>query len=291
MRRERSKRRPWRGAALVALTLALAMLAGCGGNGSDGTSFTAVEGSESAYCDTYRGWQVHELDVGDLSKPAALRAYWSEYLAYLETALKQAPPHIRDQQAVSVRAVRTLQTPILEKYGFDEARIGKEGTKAELAILEQPPPDAQKAQAAVDAYGGQVCGTESPPAADVVFKADGSAKPFCTANSAFFGGFDKWASSGFEPDVLRTFVTADGFTDELDALDATAPVEIAADLQAVTEWFRTRWSDVTAEFDYDLRRILLDATSEDRAVFNRSHPDVVQHWSRARAYAEQVCTE
>ena len=91
--------------------------------------------------------------------------------------------------------------------------------------------------------------------------------------------------------MLRRFVTADGFTAGLDALDATAPVEVAANVQAVTEWFRTRWSAVAGEFDYDLRRVLLDATPEDRAVFNRSHPDVVEDWSRARAYAEQVCRE
>jgi len=80
------------------------------------------------------------------------------------------------------------------------------------------------------------------------------------------------------------------FTKVLGALDATAPAQIAPDLRAVTEWFRTRWSEVVGNFDYDYRRLLLDGTPEDRAVFNRFHPDIVEHWSRTKAYVEQVCT-
>ena len=84
-------------------------------------------------------------------------------------------------------------------------------------------------------------------------------------------------------------LTADSFTNALGALDATAPAEIAADVEAETEWFRTRWSDVTAEYDYDIRTIHLKATPEDLAVFNRTHPDVLVHTSRTTAYEEQIC--
>ena len=45
-----------------------------------------------------------------------------------------------------------------------------------------------------------------------------------------------------------------------------------------------------AEYDYDTRRIWLDGTPEDRAVFTLSHPDVVEQDSRLTAYEEQVCT-
>jgi hypothetical protein len=38
------------------------------------------------------------------------------------------------------------------------------------------------------------------------------------------------------------------------------------------------------------RRIWLDATPEDRAVFSLTHPGVVEHASRTTAYEEQVCT-
>ena len=89
---------------------------------------------------------------------------------------------------------------------------------------------------------------------------------------------------------MRTVFTADSFTEALEALDAAAPAEIAADVEAETEWFRARWSDVIDEFDYDIRRIWLDGTPEDRAVFTLSHPDVVEHDSRLTAYEEQLCT-
>jgi hypothetical protein len=86
-------------AALVTLILASAVLAGCGGNRGDGTAFAPVAGTESAYCDAYRAWQVHELDGGegdDQRTPAAFRKYWNEYVIFEETLLHDAPPEIRD---------------------------------------------------------------------------------------------------------------------------------------------------------------------------------------------------
>lgn len=294
----RSKRRPLFGAALISLTLVLAVLAvlaGCGGSDGDETAFTPVAGTESAYCDNFRAWQVHELagdgdDPAIAGNPAAFEAYWNDYLAFNKTSLQQAPPVIRDEWVLSERAVRTVLTPVLAKYDFDLQRMEREGTAAEKALGE-PTPAVQKAQDAIHAYEARVCGVDPPPAADVVFKADGSSKSYCTALGTFNSELEKIESSRFDPDVMRTFVTADSFTEALDALDAAAPVEIAADVKAETEWFRTRWSDVIAEFDYDIRRIWLDATPEDRAVFNLSHPDVVEHSSRTTAYEEQVCTE
>lgn len=293
MKRSRLNRHALLGVALIALAPALTMLSGCGSS-SNAKVETArpVDGAESAYCDTHRRWAVHELagDPDSLSTPAARRKYWNEALIYQETALQQAPPVIRAQWVVNERAVRTLQTPLFEKYDFDFERIDKQGTPAEKAILEEPPPDVQKAQAAINAYEDKVCGTGSPPAADVVFKADGSSKAFCTANTPFNNGFEKVASAGWDPAALRTFATGESFTKVLGALDATAPAQIAPDVKAVTEWFRTRWSEVVGNFDYDYRRLLLDGTPEDRAVFNRFHPDIVEHWSRTKAYVEQVCT-
>ena len=88
---------------------------------------------------------------------------------------------------------------------------------------------------------------------------------------------------------MRELVTGDRFTELLDGLNDAAPAEIAADVRADTEWFRTRWSDVVAKYDYDLRGIYLDGTPEDLTVFNRTHPDVLEHASRNVAYEEQVC--
>ena len=147
----------------------------------------------------------------------------------------------------------------------------------------------QKAQDAIHAYEARTCGTESPPAADVIFKADESSKPYCKALGTFNSGLEKVASSRFDPDVLRTVVTADSFSEALDALDSQLPPRSPRTSKPMGEWFRTRWSDVVAEFDYDIRRIWLDGTPEDRAVFHLSHPDVAKHDARLTAYEEQVC--
>ena len=266
--------------------------AGCGGTDGAGAAFAPVDGTESAYCDTYRAWQVHELDGGtgdDQPNPAAFRAYWKDYLEFNKTSLQQAPTEIRDEWIVSDRAIRTVLTPVLEKYDFDVQRIAKEGTAVEKALGE-PTPEAQKAQDTIHAYEERVCGIATPAAADVAFKADSSSKAYCTTLSTFNRGFEEVESSRFDPEAMRTVFTADSFTESLDALEETAPDDIAADQEAVIEWFRTRWSDVIGEFDYDIRRIWLDGTPEDRAVFTLSHPDVVEHDSRLTAYEEQVCT-
>jgi hypothetical protein len=278
---------------LAPLILMLAVLAGCSGSDGDETAFVPVVGSDTAYCDAYRAWQVHELDGGegnDQPNPTALRKYWNEYLIFEETLLHEAPAEIRDEVEVKVSGIRTLITPLLEKYDFDAKRLEREGTAAERALFDEPPPSILKAQEAQHAYEDRTCGTApSPPAADVAFKAGESAKPFCTALSAFNGELEKVASSKFDPDVLQTLVTGDRFTEVLDGLDAAAPAEIAEDVEADTAWFRTRWSDVMAEYDYDIRTIYLEATPEDLAVFNRTHPDVLEHTSRDTAYEEQVC--
>jgi hypothetical protein len=278
--------------ALPSLMLGLALLAGCGGGHADETAFTPVAGTESAYCSAYRAWQVHELDGGegdDQPNPAALRKYWNEYVIFEETLLHDAPPEIRDEVVVKVSAIRSLMTPLMEKYDFDAKRMQREGTAVERALLEEPPPDIKKAQEAQHAYEDRVCGVASPPAADVVFESNASSKAYCAALSTLNSSFAKGENSRFDPDVVRTVFTADSFTESLDAVNETAPAGIAADVEAESEWLRTRWSNVFAEFGYDIRRIWLEGTPEDRAVFTLSHPDVVQHAARTTAYEEQVC--
>jgi hypothetical protein len=274
---------------LLATGAVLAALSACSGS-DDEAAFTPVAGTESAYCDTFRAWQVHELEGegDDQPNPAAFKAYWKDYLEFNATARKQAPPEIRDEWVVSERGVRTILTPVLAKYGFDVQRLAREGTAREKALA-TPPPDVQKAQATIHAYEARVCGTEPPPAANVVFKADAASRPYCRALRTFNGELAKIESSRFEPDVMQTFVTSGAFGEQLDALDEAAPNEIAADQEAQSEWLRSRWSDVLAEFEYDIRRIWLDGTPEDRAVFHLFHPDVARHESRLTAYEEQVC--
>ena len=279
-------------ATTVLVILGSAVLAGCGGSAGDGTAFVPVAGADSAYCDTYRAYKAQEIDGGgayDQPNPAALRKWWNNYLIFEETMLQDAPSEIGDEVAIKLSFVRTVLTPLLEKYDFDLNRMQRESA-AGVAAFANPPRHVQRAEEAQHAYEARTCGTEpSPPAADVVFKADGSSKPFCKALSTFDSELDEVAASRFDPDVLRKLVTGERFSEALDGLDRTAPAEIAADVEADNEWFRTRWSDVLAKYGYDIRRIYLDATPEDLAVFNRTHPDVLEHTSRNTAYEEQVC--
>ncbi len=281
-----------RSITLLVLVLGLSTLAGCGG--TDEAAFTPVAGADGAYCETYRAWKVYELDGGgafDQPNPAALRKWWNAYVIAEETMLREAPSEISDEVGVKVGHIRTVMTPLLEKYDFDLERINREATAAEqAAFYGLPPAEVERAQAAQYAYEDRTCGTApSPRAADVVFEADASSKSYCMALGAFNTEVERVSNSRFDPDVMRTFVTSDRFSEILDGLDAAAPAEIEADVTADTEWFRTRWSDVVAEYGYDLRRVYLDATPEDLAVFNRSHPDVGRHASRITAYEEQVC--
>ena len=281
-----------RATTLLALTLGSAVLAGCAG--SDDAAFTPSVGSHNAYCKTYRAWKVYELDAGgafDQPDPAALRAWWNAYLIAEETMLREAPPEIRNAVGVKVGRVRSTLTPLVEKYDFSLARIRRTGTAAEqAAFFGLPPAEVEKAQAAQYAYEDKTCGTRpTPPAAQVVFELTSSSKSFCSAISAFSLELDKVSSSRFDPEDMRALVTGERFSEVLADLDGTAPTEIDEDVRADTEWFRTRWSEVVAAYDYDVRRVFLDATPEDLAVFNRTHPDVLEHTSRTTAYEDQVC--
>lgn len=279
---------------IAGLTAGLAVLTGCGGGDGEETAFTPVAGSDSAYCQAYRSWKVYELDGGgafDQPNPAALRIWWNAYLVAEETMLQQAPPEIRDEVGIKMGHIRTQLTPLFEKYDFDLKRVRREGSPAEQAVLfGLPPAEVEKAQEAQYAYEDNACGTApAPRAADVVFEGDASSKPYCRTLGAFNAEVDKIAASRFDPDVMRTFVTGDRFSEILDGLVAAAPAEIAADVESDTEWFHTRWSGVMAEYDYDVRNVYLDATPEDLAVFNRTHADILEHTSRTTAYEEQVC--
>jgi hypothetical protein len=279
--------------ALGAFALGLAAFAGCGGEVDD-TASARVTSSGSTYCRAFRSWKVFELDAGgafDQPGPAALRTWWNTYLVAQETMLQQAPPEIRDEVGIKMGHIRSRLTPLLEKHRFDLERVRHEGSPAEQAVLfGLPPAEVDRAQEAQYAYEDRACGTApSPPAADAVFERDASSRSYCGALSALNRELDTIVASRFEPAVMRAFVTGDRFTEALDALDAAAPVAIAADVEADTEWFRTRWADVVADYDYDLRTIYLEASPDDLAVFNRTHPDVLEHTSRTVAYEEQVC--
>ncbi len=279
---------------VVAVSVLCVTAAGCGGDDEDPTALSAEQTAafDSPYCVTARKWAVHELSGDGDDKagdPAAFEAYWREYVDYRETSLEQAPPSLRDENAILVGFLRNRLTPVLEKYDFDVRRIEREGTPAEKSLGE-PPPLAQKAQDATHAYDDRSCGYGgSPPPADVMFAKSAAAKPYCEAVAAQLRGLDRVASSGFDPDAFRTYVTSDPFLNALDAQDATAPPEIAADVKADNEWVRTHKLELLEKYDYDYRRLVLEGSAEELAAFNYFDPAIEEKDSRVSAYWQQVC--
>jgi hypothetical protein len=284
-------------AAIALSVLSIAVLAaGCGGSDDDKSALPAeqVEAFAGPYCVTAREWAVHELDGSadgayERGGPAALKKWWSEQLAYLKTSVEQAPPELHDAEVIVERAYRTRLGPLFEKYGFDFKRIEAEASPAENALAE-PTPEERKAQQAYDLYKDRVCGYgNSPPPADVTFTASAASKAYCKAAAAQQVGFEKVVSSGFHPQAFRSYATSDSFTKALASQDATAPPEIATDVKSDNEWVRTRKLELLKDFDYDLRRLMLEGSAKDLAVFTYFDPAIVVHDSRVEAYVQQVC--
>jgi len=282
---------------LAALVLGIAgTAAGCGGSDDDVSALpdAQVEAFGSPYCVTARAWAAHELDGSadgayEHGGPAALKKWWGEQLAYLKTSVEQAPPQLRDAEATVERAYRTRLGPLFQKYGFDFKRIEAEASPAENALAE-PTAAEQRAQQAYDRYKDRVCGYgNSPPAAHVTFVRTKASKAYCKAAAAQQDGFEKVVSSGFDPQAFRSYVTSDGFLAALDAQDATAPSEIAADVRLDTDWVRTRKLPLLEKYDYDLRRLMLEGTASDLTAFDYFDPAVERHDRRISAYVEQVC--
>jgi hypothetical protein len=98
------------------VTVALAILAGCGGKGNE-AAFTPVPGSDSAYCATYRAWKVYELDNGeayDQPDPVA-RGHAERARDRRGDLCGDAPAEIRAVVEVSERHPNPHD--LLEKYG------------------------------------------------------------------------------------------------------------------------------------------------------------------------------
>lgn len=258
---------------------------------ADTTTTVAADPSASEYCDTARVWAVHELGGGGdavADDPAAFRAYWAEYLTFVDASVVQAPAEIHDEEVLNGAAVHDTLTPVLEQYDFDVARLQSEGTAEEQAVANEPPADVQDAQAAIHAYQGTVCGTETPPVADVTFEADPSADAYCQAVLDMSDAFGQVAAGGFDPADLEAFLTGDALV-LLAAQDENVPDTIAEESDAVNAWTRAQFSDVLAAHDYDIREVILDGTQDDREDLQFTDPAIIDQRSRDDAYQQQVC--
>jgi hypothetical protein len=300
-----TKTRPFRLRFLVAAAVSgLALVAvGCGSStpkatpASNPTPTAArpVNPVDSPFCQTARKWQVHEFDgQGDqfADDPVAFKQYWNDYIEFIDTETQQSPAELRDKWPVGYAVVKQF-TPLLEKYDYDLARIKAEGTPAELALGARfdggPKPNEQAAQDAVHEYEGRVCQTQQPPAADVSFAGAKPNQAYCNSVEAGNEAAGKVAQQKWSVDAVRTFMTSHAFQAGLDTAAAAAPVEIKADVLADVEWERNQQVDVLEKFGYDVRKLFLDGSVEDRAIFQRSDPAIADHYARTAAYEEQLC--
>jgi hypothetical protein len=284
----------------VAFACAVVTLPACSSSSSDDggetaaadtTTTAAADASASEYCDTARAWAVEELDGGAdavAEDPVAFEAYLTDYVDFAETSLSQSPPELQPQHELNVAGITDTFIPIFEKYDYDQTRIEAEATPEEQALLNEPPPDVRDAQAAIHAYESTVCGTETPPPADVTFEADPAADAYCQAVLDTSDAFGQVAAGGFDPADLEAFLTDDA-PDLLAAQDENVPDTIAEDSDAVNAWTLAQFADVLAAHDYDIRDVILNGTQDDREDLQFTDPAIIDQRSQVDAYDQQVC--
>jgi hypothetical protein len=245
----------------------------------------AVTGTDDPFCVASRQWAAFELVEPDYTDPEALAAYWPEHLAHVAAVHAVAPAEIADAWDTYV-AVTDGMTVVLERYEFDGARFEEEGTPEEHEALEPTDPELLAADAAVVDFEAERCGSQELRAADVSFAGE-QPGAYCDAVGAQNEDFGEVAASGFDPAVVEA-VVADFEADD-EALLAAAPEAIREDVAALNAWEAERQMPVLEAYDFDFRRILLEASTEQLTDFNRTSPEIGDHVARTLAYEEQVC--
>lgn len=261
------------------------LIASCGDDGG-----SAGGNADSAYCKTVRNWAVRDLTPIDESDPAAFKPYWGEYLVHVDAARGQAPAEVRDEWVVNSDALKGIATPLFDKYGYSFERIMTEGTDAEKALIDEQPAAVEEAQAAIHEYESRVCGSESYVFSDATFEAGSASEVYCETAVALQEASAEWVTSGFAPDAVRAFVEDSSYVTLINDQTSKAPPEIAGDVKADNAWYLKQWRDVLKKFDYDVRRLLLEGTANDRAAFQQSDPAIRKQHARVAAYEEQVCS-
>ncbi len=266
---------------LVAAGFVLALGVACGGD---------AKPTDSAYCKASRTWAVHELTDFDASDPESTRRYFVDYQGHINTSAKEAPKDIATPWKTTADAFNALFMPMLERHGFSFDRVMGEGSPEDQALLAETPADVAAAQTQIQAYDATVCGSAQPPAADVVF--DGPAAPaYCEGAEAIDARMQELASEGFEPEAFRSLVASPDFQELLFAGPSVAPPELHADEVTIERFTRERMLPLLERYDYDVRRLLLDGSPADRAIWQSADPSVRDAFARTVAYTPQLCTD
>jgi hypothetical protein len=283
----------------LAVLATAALLAACGDDSSAGSAEPAPAASETAtadaaadspYCRIALEWQVHELTPYDRSDPAVLEAYMGEYGDFVTDAAAAAPDEIHDEWALVDEAVNTTLIPLMARFGFDGARAQAEATPEELALMNEPPPAVQDAQEATHRYEALVCAAMQPPAADEHFTGPADSA-YCVATRNWDAAWGGIIGDGADPAAIEALLTG-GQLEQLRAeAGAAVPEAIAVDWHAVDDFTQEQKLPLLAEYGYDIRRVLLEGSPEERAVLNGTDPAISEPYARVLAYENQVCGE
>jgi hypothetical protein len=280
---------------MVAAMAALVLASACGRETKQTVSVkqtaaktTAFTGDpESAYCRLALEWAVVEMTPRDGS-PAAEEKYWTDYVDFLERADSVAPAAIEsDFHTYADNGVNQL--PVMRKYGFDEKRFMSEATEADKKVVMENPPGADEAFSRILRYEWQVCGNGTPEAAtDVTFTGDKNSA-YCKGQAEGSAAFQKVVEGGFKPADVKAFSTSKEFTEGLAKKLNGAPAEIKSDVEADVNWVRTKQLPAMAKWDYDFKKVKLQAPAADRFAIDLSDPEIRDHEARLNAYDSQVC--
>ena len=269
----------------VAFTLLALTLGACGDDGTDSTDAAGSEavGTDDEFCGLARSWQVHELVEPNYDDPVAFAAYWAEYVAFVEASHAVAPDEIADTWD-TYAAIAAGMTVVFERYEFDGERFEAESTPEEQETIEPTDAESLAVNEAVLAFESERCATILPAAADVSFAGE-QPGAYCDAIAAESEILE--AASDFDPEAVEAAAA------ELDAgqeaLLSSAPEVIRADVEAQVAWDDERQRPVLEAYGFDFRRVLLEASDAELADFNRTNPEIREHFARNVAYEEQVC--
>jgi hypothetical protein len=271
--------------ALVVMAVAVLTATGCGEERED----ASASASASAFCDASRQWAVHEMQPIDESDPKAIEAHVTDYEAFIDESIATAPAAVAEDWKVYGTAIKTVQLPVLEKFGFSYENVGKKGTEAEKAIFDgAPSPRVEKAFEAILTYEANVCGSQGLPPADVSFEGERAA-----AYCGLGGKIDELIGSAFAngPSAAGVKRLLDG--ERLWRLQeqqvGAAPDSIRADVAKLAEFERTQHRRVIEKYDYDLPKLVLSGTADDRAVLQYTAESIRKASRRVDAFDEQVC--
>jgi hypothetical protein len=245
---------------------------------------------ESAYCRAALGNAVADLAPRDGSVAAETK-YWNDYAAFLEQGEKVAPAEIKSAFHFYADNGLNKVMPVLRKYNFDEKRFMSEATPAEKKVMDEDsaPPGFEKAFERILRYEWQVCGSGTPDAATNVKYTGNKNSAFCKGEAEGQKAFGKIVDGGFDPAALKAFFTSEKFTSGMEKKLRVAPAAIKADAAADVNWVKTKQVPAMAKWDYDFKRIKLEAPAADRFAIDMSAVEIRDAEGRLNAYDSQVC--